>query len=416
MLVVFFISLPAPVGLPDGAIYSFIDVETRVPELEGVHIAQRPEAPAVESGGEMLCSLRFWQELITDPLEDMGIDAAFRLVKRILPSLLPDDEPAETDAEARERLAHDVGAYITVVEAVTPVTASDPDPDSDAFTDAFERCFEQIDQTISAYRLYARQPVPRLTREQLPPIIPFATRPLLSAEGWHGLSLFFLHLNVGAVRPEELDEAELETFNLYLETVSRGHPLALYSEKSLDAETALKKEGRFGDAVVHAQTSIEILLDALLALLVWEEGKTPDEAAAEEFQDAGFQKRVRTHFHTRLGGDWRTEGGDVLTRWAEHVAAMRHRVVHAGYRPTREEARLAVAVAGEVEKFVRHRVIDRRNTYPRTALLMLGRPGLERAGVWAGRIQRFAERADSEPPWIESFASWRGEMDDARSQ
>jgi hypothetical protein len=183
----------------------------------------------------------------------------------------------------------------------------------------------------------------------------------------------------------------------------------------LDAYVSLERDGRFGDAVVSAQTGMEVLLDGLLALMLWEEGVTPEDAAAGPFSDIGFEKRVRTHFHRRLGGNWSTTGRGVMSEWAREVARMRGRVVHSGYRPSANEARRALDITVRVDAFIRKRVMERRNVYPRTTLLLLGRPGLERAGVWRGRIKEFAERADLEPDWIASFAAWRTDLDRLRS-
>jgi hypothetical protein len=317
-----------------------------------------------------------------------------------------------------------MGAYTTVVEAVTVLRVSEradgvsmtdhnARDEPDEITVAFERCFERLDLMIQAYRTYSKELVPRLSREQLPPLIPFATRPALGPPRWDGLSLFLIHFNVGAFAEDELNADARDALNLYLEALSRDHPFVLFSEWSLDAEIAFRVEGRFGDCIVDAETAVETLLDALLSVLLWEDSVDPEEAAREAFS-MPFARRVRTQFPPRLGGDWRTRGGRVLTRWYEDLARVRHRVVHSGYRPSREEAAAGMDAAAEVESFVRGRVLDRRDDYPRTTLILLARPGLERAGLWQGNIRRFAEEvADTEPGWFESIRSWREAVDEA---
>lgn len=64
-----------------------------------------------------------------------------------------------------------------------------------------------------------------------------------------------------------------------------------------------------------------------------------------------------------------------------------------------------------VDDYFRKRLIDRRNAYKRVTLMVLGKPGLERYGMWSGKIKRFAEEeADEEPRWDESFRAWHDEV------
>lgn len=49
----------------------------------------------------------------------------------------------------------------------------------------------------------------------------------------------------------------------------------------------------------------------------------------------------------------------------------------------------------------------KRKTYPRTAPLVLGRPGFENRGAYCGKIKDFAEKqAANEDPWIQSYQAW----------
>jgi hypothetical protein len=87
----------------------------------------------------------------------------------------------------------------------------------------------------------------------------------------------------------------------------RGHPLVAYGEMSQESYRALEQEGDYRRAVTYAQTAVEILLDRVLALMLWEEDEDPTQTAETIFSSS-FPKRVRTHFPPRLGGDWNTRG------------------------------------------------------------------------------------------------------------
>lgn len=160
------------------------------------------------------------------------------------------------------------------------------------------------------------------------------------------------------------------------------------------------------------QTALEVLFDGLLSLLLWEEGRQP-EAVAQDIFGEPLHKRIRTQFPPRLGGNWNTKGSGVIGRWAQVVVPLRNRVVHAGARCGRKEAKEALDIMGDVDAFVRQRLADRRNKYMRTSLMFLGQPGLERLGVWSGKIKQFAEQ-EKEPRWDHSFKQWQESVLSAR--
>lgn len=62
--------------------------------------------------------------------------------------------------------------------------------------------------------------------------------------------------------------------------------------------------------MILANTSCEVLLDTILALLMWEEGETA-EIVAPVFEEGKMLRRVTQEVTPRLGGNWSTDRGAV---------------------------------------------------------------------------------------------------------
>lgn len=408
-LIVFFLELPDPLPLPDETVYT-LEVEGRL-RLPGVEVRQTAAGPALPlDGGALFVSLRVWQVDVDPVTLDDSLEAVEAVLDRALPAGLIRPRERSGDAQRRgDAGGETLAATRTVVEAVTPLL-----PGEDAVSEAFDRCLDALSQVFAAYRSSTRNLVPAPTYERLSPVILYATRTARAPVVWdERLSLFVLHANVRAT-PPALAEHDLEQLNTWLSVRKRGHPLMPYAERELDARLALDTRGDYAAAVVSAQTAAEVLVDSLLTLLLWEEDADPADAAT--LFSEGLQKRVRTHFGTRLGGDWNTRGSGPVGTWGTFLAPLRNRIVHAGHHPTRAEAREALSALADLSGFVSDRLADKRTAFPRTALLVLGRPGLERRGRWGGQVEDFVEtHADEEPDWIASYRAWRDRLDEART-
>lgn len=407
-LVVFFLELPEPLPVVDGSTIS-IEMDERVPELEGLDLRVLASGPAVAHlSGKLFVSFRFWQVDASDLTPLPFLEATFKLIRRIMPAHLHSQE----DAGA---CGPHFASYHTVVEAVTLLRwGHDRENTQDELTRAFDRCEEQLGKVVDAYRAYKRSNMQALRREVLPPVVPFVTRDVLSEDSWdEHISWFLLHMNV-PVADEFLDSAQMNKVLLLHSQRIRGHPFATYSLRSIEAYAALSRFGNTSEAVVRAQMSIEVLMDGLLAWMLWEEGADPVDAAERFFME-GLTKRVRTHYGPRLGGNWSTQGRGPMAQWRDKLYHLRGRVIHANYVPARAEARTALDAMGLVDSFVRTRLVANKNRYKRTTLMLLGTPGLEKRGAWSGEIRRFAEtKADLEPDWLASFAEWRERLNAAR--
>ena len=147
------------------------------------------------------------------------------------------------------------------------------------------------------------------------------------------------------------------------------------------------------------------MLDAILALLMWEEGLAVEDAASA-FEEGKVLRRITQELSPRLRGNWSTERGPVGS-WYRSAYRLRHRVVHGGYSPSPREAADALEAAVSLQRFVMDRIAERRTTYRRAALMTIAEAGLRRRNLWSGQIKRFAlEVAPNEPNWRDSYTSW----------
>jgi hypothetical protein len=104
-----------------------------------------------------------------------------------------------------------------------------------------------------------------------------------------------------APAPEQLDASGQERVEAALGAIQARHPFLRWREWLLAAEQA-RIATRPEDAVIRLAVAVEVLLDSVLALALWEAG-TPIEAGSEAL-GKDLARRVRQHFGPALGGSW----------------------------------------------------------------------------------------------------------------
>jgi hypothetical protein len=397
-LIIFFLQMPRPVAIPHGTVYTF-----QLPEvlevLKGIPIAPTPEVPPRPNPeGNNWASFKFWQVKRTIG----NYDALRPVLEAVVPkeSLgLPSDQPAPTD-EPR--------GYITIVEASTALRGLE---DGDV-SDAYDGCLAALQELFRAYGVSADHGMPIVSREMLPPIAEFITRTLFTQQWDPSLSAMFVNVNIPDEFLPELDEEGLARLARALSRLKVGYPLIPYREARLRARTALVEQGNYQDAVVHSETAVEILVDGILTLLLWEEGMSPTDAAENIFIKQ-LPWRLEQAMASRLGGDWKRDGTGPISRWDAQLAFLRGRVIHGGYRPTLQEARASVDIAIEIDEMIRVQLAGVAGTFPKTALLFLGKQGLERLNGWTRRVQDASNAADP-TLWMNDYVAWRKALDAQR--
>ena len=406
---IFFI-IPEPISLPDG--YKMI-----------VPIESDKDTPSQPN--DLFVSLTFHQVDASHGRTSAALEAKGQATAKS--EGLP---PA-----AENRALPKIGSEWTVVEAMTPWDSPGPIPDEEADhparwspgNDIFARCLHAARQVVRAYRQATETPYGLPTYAQsVSPILSYTTpgvkeikfvdgtpvmeiRPI--QETWGGPQIVLLnHGNLpDPLRGKPYDENIEMRFQYWYREEERGNPLSLWRERWIEARRAHLVLGEEGQAVILANTSCEVLLDVVLALLMWED-EVSIEDAVSVFEPGKTLRRINKELVPRLGGNWSTKNGSIGT-WYEATYRLRHRVVHAGYYPTVSESARALDAAAELHQFTMDRIAERRTKYPRAALMTVAEEGLRKRDLWSGRIKRFAEEsAPLEPNWIDSYTAWYTEL------
>ncbi|MGI8855177.1 MAG: hypothetical protein ACR2JW_05465 [Thermomicrobiales bacterium] len=359
------------------------------------------DAPAFPFGGEAraFVSFRFWQymkqyqpQALTD-----SVDAVMRAV---LPNHL---HASSENAGARDP----VDTYETVVEAST-LTEETKDVGEET-EHAFTLLLEHLQQLLRAYQVTAKHHVPILTRHRLQPAVLLATRDAMANTWSDSMSIYITSLFTGEpIAEPPLDSIEMDRLAATLQQFIRRNPVVIVNERMVMARYALNKTGDYAGAVIHAHIAVEVLMDSVLTFALFEEQMKAEDAAVI-FSEAA-QKRVRTHYGKRLGGDWNPNTSKAIMQWAKVLAPMRNRIVHMGYLPSYEEAHDAIDVVPTIADFVLDRIVQKRVRYPYLALIFLGRSGLEERKAWTRRIIDLSATLDI-PEWLKAYNRWRGEVE-----
>ncbi len=401
-----FFGLPEPISLPDG--YQVVTAAGDEGSSEF-----RPDDPEV--------SLIFHQ--VTTPHG--------RMTAAVQAQLKATRQAAGIPPQSEDSLSLELDIEWTVVEALTPWDSPDAIPERDLEhpahwmprTDVFTRCLYAARQVVRAYRQATETPygLPTYVRAISPVLVYsahgvretsvvdgqtfFVLRPTQAV--WDGPSLMLLdHTNLAdPFSGRDFDDNIQMRFLHWYSEEARGNPLNLWRERWIEARRAHEILGEEGQAVILANTSSEVMLDAILALLMWEEGMAVEDAASA-FEEGKVLRRITQELAPRLKGSWSTER-DAVGSWYRSAYRLRHRVVHGGYSPSPSEAADALEAALGLQQFVMDRIAERRTAYRRTALMTIAEEGLRRRNLWSGQIKQFAgEVAPNEPNWRDSYTAW----------
>jgi hypothetical protein len=306
---------------------------------------------------------------------------------------------------------------LTVVEMAVPVDLEDETDDAASrVSDAFDLGLSCLRQFQHAYHIVRRDPIRISARESLPPIIPHAVRALYDDHGNSRpfkveLSMFLTNMNIrGEV--SEWGESDGHVLQTAIDHQYERGAFHLFLEFTREAQVALERDGSYRAAVVFAATACEVLLDELLMHMLWEEGVRPEIAAAEF--NSWLTSRVKSKYHPRLGGAWGLGDKGPVSNWSTHVAGLRNRVVHVGYDPSRDETSMALDAAESLSVYLGDLLAEKVPVYPRTAIVLPGRHGLERRGKWTAELELLT-RSKDEVPWIVTYARWRLALQRART-
>jgi hypothetical protein len=257
-----------------------------------------------------------------------------------------------------------------------------------------------------AYHIATRDPITLLTHGRLAVAVPVTVRKLQDIKTPGLATTFFInpHQNYWPfLRRPDLDGQKLHVFHS-----ARQYPrryIQDYFDFRREAEVALTRSSDTRLAMLMFGLAAEVFLDQLLLHLIWEEGTTPEQAA-EAWRQA-ISDRIKADYSVRLGGFWDTRRNGPIRDWHKLIAHMRNRVAHVAYTPTFNECATAWEALDALVKYVSDRLArpERLRLYPRTALAIMGEPGLRRRQAYNRRLTELLD-SQSEPLWLPTYERW----------
>lgn len=392
LVVVFFIALEQPMAVPEGA------------QLFVTRYAERVEW-VKWNGGFNFVGMRIYRPPET-LVHRMALGDNAMDVFRRATSYEPPPAPEGVTFGRVPPVTAEVDG--TVVEVATPLLPTDDGEPQHAVSNAFDRCLEELRALMRAYFMVTQDVRFRpISRQTCPETVPMATQ---DVDGhWTGWGFFLVHYGEGQLpfAPEELTKDQYERLRITLERNRKGDPMAPYMERSRVASRAYRIDGDYPTTVIAAYTAGEVLLNGVLLSMAWEEDLPRAETRGWFEGEMGFMSRVGTHVTPRLGGNWGMQKPDNPMSRLKRLADLRHMAVHYGYLPEEKEAQEALVALDTLEPFVKARLGAKRKRYPRTALFVLGMPGLRRLGLWDNWMEHFLDtHSEQEPDWLATFHSW----------
>jgi hypothetical protein len=401
-MITFYIPLPAPVSTSLEFILT-LDLGKPAPELHGLTLRVTEDGSGLPEPGNRFVSVRLIQTEIPAEIFGMAAESLRRVVKDQYPQLEALAEADRTDVDDTESMQ-----AATVAECVTSLREDVDDPVSDAF----DHCVDAAHDLSRAYRMFTRHAIPVTTFSTVPPVVFYVLRTITPpGETEHELGFFFAHARLPyGIGVEEMSGEDTERMIEYFSAMRRGHPGIPYLELRIESRLAHERHGTYRQSVALVHTAVEVLLDTVLGLMLWEEGVDAEKAASQVF--SGYvSARVKREFHPRLGGNWQTEGRGAVAQYLRLLAPLRHRTVHLGYSPTGAESAEALRIAGAMEDHLSERLLAKKHLYRTTVCLFFGDRRLRERGEMSRTLRRHLETSDLDT-WLADYNDWHASLID----
>lgn len=308
----------------------------------------------------------------------------------------------------------------TIMKMTTVLLPTDDNSQRHAISNAFDRCLQELSSLELAYCLTTQdivyQPTTRnSSTSQCPYFLTDAER-----EGNAGPYLFLSNDAFGQKRslPTMLSPDQIEDVRIRQSLHKAGAMQAMYAQWLLNAKRALWTDGDYGASVFQAYTASEIFLDSVLLMIAWEEidhtpgsNLTLEEVALWVSRRSTIATRVSERFKEHVQPWGVGHAKNPIEQWRTFASDVRNKVIHTGYVPAEAEARRVYEIVVAVERHVKDVLLvdGNRVKYPRTALLQMGRDGVQRRNKYFGKLKQLDE-ASMEESWLGEFRAFRDRL------
>lgn len=296
---------------------------------------------------------------------------------------------------------------ITVASVVTPLRVGRRL--NDEVDAAFERSMLWLREIVGDYRVRTGSPVRLPAPETMPGHVMYFLRDIAPRSKWREGSI----LRVGEFpfalslvpHDQEVGDGLVPSLHAY----TSGHPTGVVLEHLVQADVASTRDGDLRASTVLLETSVEVAVDSLMGMLLWELKTDLQEARAQFAPRRGFTHRMG-RIALYLPGNWDSRHGGPVGSWHQNLAKLRHRVVHEGYEPTRAEAALARTACVDMHDYIAACLLD-ASAFPKTAISLLGPRSIERIGTLTADMTEFLE-SGTQGDWMRGYLQWMRDLQD----
>ncbi|MDT7537877.1 MAG: hypothetical protein QOI82_1462 [Actinomycetota bacterium] len=313
--------------------------------------------------------------------EQRGSTAPFGYLRSLPGRTAPDQRPMPPPS-ARKMT---VRRRVTVVELVTPNVLPDAAPgtrDTEVAVRLFNRCMQGLNRFLGAYMVATEDPsVRQLSPEALGDFVLVELRDL-DDEPLGSSGLLTLPR---ATRPEHfnaLDDASLlERLGASMRHEGVSHPMDTVVRWQVRARHYSEVAGDYEMALISLNTSAEVLIDA-----IWSAHRVDESRDSSLYEEVPQFSKTLKIVAKELGRPWTSEPENVWARYYQDCYQLRNDIAHEGRQVNADELDAALDAYEALRAACVELTIATAETYPRTALLVNGSVGLQKAGALHGAV------------------------------
>jgi hypothetical protein len=275
----------------------------------------------------------------------------------------------------------------------------------------FDRCMALLHETVKALRIATGAHIPNVTVERVWPLYAIVHE---YADGQRRVQQLVIVEHGFREIPTATAAQEAVAKSVLLAAWQRN-PVERYQDFKLDAERAAFTDGDYVESALKAATAAELLIKHTAWILTWEATRVlindPQPLASTAAPKPGVTPGtlIDNVLLQRLGGDWSdSDPQTAVGAWRKHVARLRNRVIHLGYRPSTAEVTASMNALGRLQEHLLGLLAAQSPTYPRTALILLSLSGLQRRQQPSPEVTAVWETEDLQTH-LRSYLSWIGD-------
>jgi hypothetical protein len=253
-------------------------------------------------------------------------------------------------------------AELNLITNIDKFHESEGQEDFDLMSFLFDLCLEKLNFFITSYLIITKDT--SIHQVSIKMLEVASMYRFIKPDTWnYEIGLFLLHENI-PYQKTEISFEEAQEVIWYANVINqKWNPFILPEELMLNSKRNFAT-GFYREAIIYSQTAFETFARTLLSEFYKQDGKSEIELN-QTFDNFGFMGVLKREFHTRIGGKWDiTDDSTELGVWYRDCYMRRNRIIHGGYNPNHNDARLAIGSADNVIGKILDLTSLKKKTYP----------------------------------------------------